>query len=100
MPQILKSKDNLAGAGVGVWSDSLNLFVRSRTKTYFQGRVKSVSSLNQTGAFDILPMHANFITLITKYLIIDRTLPTEKKIEFDSAVVSAIGGKVDVYVGV
>ncbi len=80
--------------------DYLELFVRSRTKNYFQGKVKSISSVNQTGEFDILPLHANFITLVTKYLIMDKSLPTEKKIEFDSAVVSVIGGKIDVYVGV
>jgi len=96
VPQILKNNDNLAVAG----DDYLELFVRSRTKNYFQGKVKSISSVNQTGEFDILPLHANFITLVTKYLIMDKSLPTEKKIEFDSAVVSVIGGKIDVYVGV
>lgn len=83
-----------------VSEDYLELFVRSRTKNYFQGKVKSVSSVNQTGEFDILPLHANFITIATKYLIMDKSLPTEKKIDFDSAVVSVIEGKIDVYVGV
>ena len=96
MPQILKNNDNLTV----VSEDNLELFVRSRTKNYFQGKVKSISSVNQTGEFDILPLHANFITLATKYLIMDKSLPTEKKIEFDSAVVSVIEGKIDVYVGV
>lgn len=78
----------------------LTLNVRSRTKTFFQGKVKSVTAINKTGLFDILPLHANFITLVSKYLIIDKGTPTEKKIEFYSAVVSVMGTRVDVYVGV
>ncbi|RJR28004.1 hypothetical protein C4561_00670 [candidate division WWE3 bacterium] len=78
----------------------VNLNIRSRTKSFFKGPVKSVTAVNATGEFDILPLHANFITLIESFVIIDKGLPSEKKIEFDNGVVSAIGGNVDIYVGV
>jgi len=45
-------------------------------------------------------MHANFVTLVKDYLIVDRGLATEKRIEFKTAVMSAIGNKIDVYVGI
>ena len=33
-------------------------------KVYFDGQVLSISANNQLGAFDILPHHRNFITLL------------------------------------
>ncbi|OGC69905.1 hypothetical protein A2415_00065 [candidate division WWE3 bacterium RIFOXYC1_FULL_39_7] len=77
----------------------LNINVRSRSKKYFQGEVRSVTAINETGEFDILPLHANFITLIKSFIVLDKGLPSEKKIEFENGVVSAIGGAVDIYVG-
>ncbi len=62
----------------------VDLSVKSRTKKYFEGQVKSVTAVNDTGEFDILPMHANFITLIKNFIIMDKGLPSEKKIEFES----------------
>lgn len=79
---------------------ALDVFIRSRTKVYYKGSAKSLSSTNKTGEFDILPMHANFVTMIKGWAVIDRSLPTEKKVEFESAVVSVTGSRVDVYVGV
>lgn len=33
-------------------------------KVFFEGYAKSVSALNETGAFDILPGHHNFISML------------------------------------
>jgi F0F1-type ATP synthase epsilon subunit len=78
----------------------LDLHVRSRTTNYFQGKVKSVTSVNDTGEFDVLPMHANFITLVKDYVLLDKGSPTEKRIEFKTAVASIISNHIDIYVGV
>lgn len=42
----------------------LNLRIVSGTQPVWEGTVKSVTSKNSEGVFDILPLHANFITLI------------------------------------
>ena len=78
----------------------IHLYIRSKTEKYFQGDVKSVTSVNDSGVFDILPMHANFITLIKDYVILDKGYPSEKKVEFKSAVASLINDSMDVYVGI
>lgn len=47
--------------------DPKNLFhlkIYSPYKTYFEGDVTSVSALNETGPFDILAEHHNFLTLL------------------------------------
>jgi F0F1-type ATP synthase epsilon subunit len=44
--------------------DVFHLKVYSPFKTYFEGDIESVSAVNDTGPFDILAGHHNFITLL------------------------------------
>jgi len=71
--------------------------IRNRKEQFFLGEAVTVSSENDTGEFDILHKHANFVTLIRGYLIVDKGLPTEKKFEIDSGVLAAKTDSVDVY---
>lgn len=43
---------------------SVNVKIYSPFKVYFNGPAKSVSAENDTGPFDILPKHHNFMTLL------------------------------------
>lgn len=45
--------------------DTFHLKVYSPFKTYFEGDVVSISAVNDTGPFDILAQHHNFITLLS-----------------------------------
>lgn len=49
-------------------------------KTYFNGIANSISAVNETGPFDILPKHHNFMTLLTPCDVIIRTDQGEEKI--------------------
>jgi F0F1-type ATP synthase epsilon subunit len=42
----------------------LKVLIMSPKNTIFEGQALAVSSKNSSGKFDILPEHANFITLI------------------------------------
>lgn len=53
-------------------SNILNVKIISPTQTIFQGEAYSVSSANSAGKFDILPYHANFITMVQKSPIVLR----------------------------
>lgn len=53
-------------------STTLNVKILSPTQTIFEGEALSVSSANSAGKFDILPYHANFITLVQKSPVILR----------------------------
>lgn len=44
----------------------LQVKIISPTQTIFDGEAYSISSVNSLGKFDILPFHANFITLVQK----------------------------------
>jgi len=52
---------------------TLNVRIISPKEDLFNGTALSVSSENSSGKFDILPQHANFITLIQNSPIVIRT---------------------------
>jgi F0F1-type ATP synthase epsilon subunit len=54
------------GKGSGVSDKNLfELKVYSPYKIYFEGKARSISALNETGPFDILGQHQNFMTLVS-----------------------------------
>lgn len=53
--------------------DVLTVAVNSPEKVIWEGRALSVTSTNSKGAFDVLPHHANFITIIENKPIIIQT---------------------------
>jgi len=89
-----EKKESSYQAGSG---KSIKVDIRNRKEQFFQGEAQTVSSVNETGEFDILQKHANFVTLIRGYVIIDKGLPSEKKFEIDSGVLAAKTDSVDVY---
>lgn len=52
--------------------------VYSPFKTYFDGFAKSISAVNDTGPFDILPHHHNFITLLNPCDLVIRSMEEQK----------------------
>jgi F0F1-type ATP synthase epsilon subunit len=61
-------------------SQTMHVKVYSPFKTYFDGYAKSVSALNDTGPFDILPHHRNFISLLNPCDLIIRSAQEQKMI--------------------
>lgn len=61
--------------------DLLNLTVRNRQEILFAGKVKAISSTNKIGVFDILPQHANFISIIQETLVIHKN--EKEKLNFE-----------------
>jgi len=78
----------------------LSISVRTREKVLFEGTANTVTSFNLRGRFDILPYHANFITLISKYVIVDTGKETERQFDIDKGILYAMSNKVSVYVGI
>lgn len=77
---------------------SFKLLIRSREDLIFDGDCETVTSFNDIGEFDVLDHHANFITLITKFLVINKNTPEEKKIALEKGVLSANEDTVEVYI--
>lgn len=54
--------------------ETMHVRVASPFKEYFDGRAFSISSVNTTGPFDILPEHHNFISLLNACDLVVRSL--------------------------
>lgn len=76
-------------------SNILNVKIISPTQTIFQGEAYSVSSANSAGTFDILPYHANFITMVQKTPIILRVKKkgADQKAELGFEILDNLFGK-------
>jgi F0F1-type ATP synthase epsilon subunit len=58
---------------------SLTVKVFSPYQTYYEGEAQSISAENDTGPFDILPRHHNFMTLVNACDVIIRREGAEDK---------------------
>lgn len=63
-------------------NQTLRIQILSPKETIFDSQALSISSKNSLGKFDILPQHANFITLVQKNPIII-VLPQKRVIRFN-----------------
>ncbi len=82
--------DNDAGS-------SMKVRVFSQKGVVWEGSGSSVSSVNSQGAFDVLPKHAHFITLIDGEPIRVQLGQEEMVFEFSNAVMWVIDDTVTIY---
>jgi len=75
----------------------LSVKVNTADKVLWEGEADSVSSKNTQGSFDILPKHANFVTIVRKNPIIIRKKDFERSFSFDVAVIHTHDSIVRVY---
>ena len=79
-------------------NSTLHVRIISPQQLIFEGEANTVSSKNLAGPFDILPKHANFITMIENWPIIVR-VPGQKPLvfKFALAIVLVRDNKVNIY---
>ncbi|TSC64740.1 MAG: Uncharacterized protein G01um101493_24 [Microgenomates group bacterium Gr01-1014_93] len=76
----------------------LNVRIVTPKAIVYEGTALSVSSKNSKGKFDILPQHANFITIVEKSPITIRTdLKKRLTFNFEVAIISTIKNLVNIY---
>lgn len=75
----------------------LRVFIRSRNRTFFEGSALAVTSNNEKGIFDVLPFHANFISLIKDYLEVSLPNGEKQRIDIDKGLLRVADNTVDVY---
>lgn len=81
--------------------DKFHLKVYSPFKTYYEGDVTSVSAINDTGPFDILAKHHNFLTLLNPCeLIIRSTDHKDEKVTITRGIMQVRADDVVVFLDV
>jgi F0F1-type ATP synthase epsilon subunit len=79
-------------------TETIHFRIVSPRKVLFENDAKSVSSKNSLGNFDILPGHANFMTIIENSPLTIK-LDKNQTIEFDLSfgVIYSVNGVVNIY---
>lgn len=79
---------------------SMDVKIHSPFKNYYEGEAFSISGENETGAFDILPTHHNFITLLTPSELTIRSPRGDQRIQISGGIMHVKADKVIVFLDV
>lgn len=74
--------------------------VHAPYKVYFDGIADSISAINDTGPFDILPRHHNFMTLLAPGDVIVRSEHGEEKFTISRGIMHVKANRVIVFLDV
>lgn len=69
-------------------------------QVYFEGGAYSVSAVNETGPFDILPRHHNFLCMLVPCELVIKTEAGDRRIKISRAIMHVKSEKVTVFVDV
>jgi F0F1-type ATP synthase epsilon subunit len=78
----------------------LKVIVRNRQGIMVEEEVAAVSAFNKVGPFDVLPQHANFVSMINKKVILHKLDKKKQEIPVDNGVMLVEENKVKVFIGV
>jgi F0F1-type ATP synthase epsilon subunit len=79
-------------------AEKIHVTVRNRTQILFSEYVKALTSKNDTGIFDILPEHANFISLIGGSLILRKLDGQKQEIPLRNGVIKVKDNAIYCYI--
>jgi F0F1-type ATP synthase epsilon subunit len=79
---------------------TVHIRVASPFKTFFDEEAFSISAVNDTGPFDILPRHHNFITLLNSCEILVRTSRGEFRIQISGGIMHVKADRIVVFLNV
>jgi len=78
----------------------MHIKVYSPFKTYFDDNGYSISAENETGPFDILPHHHNFMTLLKSCEVVVRTPKEMRKIRISGGLMHVKADRVIVFLDI
>lgn len=80
--------------------DQIYVKIYAPFKNYYDGVAKSVTAVNDSGKFDVLAQHHNFITILNAGEIIVRDDQGEHKINNGVAIMHVKGNQIVVFLNV
>ncbi len=91
-----KTKEKIPELG----KDQIYVKIYAPFKNYYEGVAKSITATNDTGKFDVLAQHHNFITILNQGEIVVRDDQGEHKINNGKAIMHVKGNKIVVFLDV
>lgn len=77
-----------------------HLKIISKSGVLFDDDIKSLTSYNDHGRFDVLASHANFISIIYKKIIIMEANGIKKEMEIERALLKNKQNSLEIYLGI
>ncbi len=77
----------------------IEIVVKNKQNVIFNESVVALTSYNEQGVFDILPMHENFISIIKDKVIIHKKTGENYEIKLTTGVLKAADNKINIYLG-
>lgn len=95
-------EETAPAAAVKPLSPDLTMHVKiySPFRTYYDNEAFSISAINATGPFDILPKHHNFMTLLSSGDITVRSQTGEHKLQISRGIMHVKSDQVIVFLDV
>jgi F0F1-type ATP synthase epsilon subunit len=78
----------------------IKLIIRDTQNILFEGEVDRISSYNEMGRFDVYPMHANFISILTQEITLYHKHEKIKELKLDQAVMKVKQDIVHIFLGI
>jgi len=89
-----------AAAAVDAKKPTMAIKVYAPFKVYYEGDAYSLTAVNETGPFDVLPHHHNFLCMLVPCELIIKTPYEIKKVKISRALMHVKAEKVTVFVDV
>ncbi|MCX7996701.1 MAG: hypothetical protein N2691_02990 [Patescibacteria group bacterium] len=74
--------------------------IMSAEQSLYDSEAKAVSSVNETGKFDVLPFHANFISIVIQNVAVHDRDGSKKEFPIEIAVMKVLDNEVVVFLGI
>lgn len=93
-------EDSSAGSADASGKPTMDIKVYAAFQVYYEGKGYSISGLNETGPFDVLPHHHNFLCILLPCDLVIKTPVGQKTIKIARALMHVRAEKVTVFVDV
>ncbi len=77
----------------------LSVKIQNPEKVVFQGDVAALSSINERGKFDVLPEHANFLSIIQNEIILHKLDGKTETLKIEQGILRVQLDRVDIFLG-
>lgn len=79
-------------------TEKLNVIARSPFELYYEGESSAISASNRIGAFDVLPGHADFFSMLVPGEVIIQTENGPIKIDAQSGIITVRGNQAYIFI--
>lgn len=76
------------------------LTVREKENILFEDEIMAITSFNEKGIFDILPLHENFISIIKNSVIIHKKGGKREVLKIESGILKVFENRINIYLGI